>query len=74
MPTKPNMIVKVQISIGREIPSMFIYNEDRSVQYEGPTPKSIVKEMRGSPKEFFTAYINDKQEIALVEKIAQQDW
>ena len=75
------MIVKVQISQfnSQGITSMYIYNEDRSVEYEGEATEDILTIMNGSPKGFFKATLTkDKkgkgQRIKIIEKADWQNW
>ncbi len=69
------MIVKVQMSLftTASCPQVLIYNEDRTVMWQGDAPKGLKKLMKGEPKKFFYATTKNKN-IILGEEAEWQDW
>lgn len=72
------MIVKVQVSLftSDDIPTVLVYNEDRSHRYEGPIIKGLMKKMNGYPKKFFWANVNLSRPdlIDILEEAPWQKW
>lgn len=69
------MIVKVQISqfSSDGVSRMLVYNESRTVKYEGEVTKEVLLKMKGLPKQFFHSEIKNGERILL--KVAPwQNW
>jgi hypothetical protein len=69
------VIVKVHIPVQVEPPArrMTIYNEDRSLYFEGPVDEDTGAIMQGATKKFFYATIKDGA-LALGEPAPDQEW
>lgn len=61
------MIVKVQLSLSTTAGArqMLVYNQDRSVQFEGDAPPDIVAKMGDRPKAFFEAALGKVGELVI---------
>lgn len=70
------MIVKVQLSqfTSDGIRRVFIYNKDRSVEYDDIVGDEIVKFLKNAPKSFWVAKLNKEKKIVLMRKAAWQEW
>lgn len=69
------MIVKVQISQfssdGKT--RMLVYNEDRTVKYEGEATAEIITKMKGLPKQFFHSEIKNWERL-IQQQAPWQNW
>jgi hypothetical protein len=68
------VIVKVQVSLTTNATVVLIYNEDRSVTYQGDVTPDILDVMGGEPKRYFFAVMNDDMTIGLEDPAPEQDW
>ena len=69
------MIIKIQRSIvtNMPVPQVVIYNEDRSIFWQGPMPEDIKKLMGRYSKVYAKAKIVGT-EVVVDRIIADQDW
>jgi len=69
------MIVKVQISLShtKDFTQMLVYNEDKSILYEGDLTRRVEKLMGDSVKRFFYAKLKGT-EVVLDRKAPWQEW
>jgi hypothetical protein len=69
------MIVKVQISLftNEAKPQVLVYNESRTVMWQGDAPKGLKKLMKGEPKKYFKATTGGKL-IHLGDEVEEQEW
>lgn len=80
VPKAAKFIVKVQLSLNRSPRTVLIYNEDRTVLYQGEASEDVVQLMGNYDKEFFFAELvpdpksEDAQLIKLHELAPRQDW
>ena len=74
------MIVKVQISLTTSAetndPWMLVYNEDRSVRFEGPADPEIVRKLGKHKKAFMNAFQLEDSTLDLYpdELLPDQGW
>ncbi len=71
------MIVKVQASLATNDPRgqlALIYNEDRTVEWCGPVSDEILAQLKGEPKAFFYAFLDDKGVIQIKNPAPWQEW
>lgn len=70
------MIVKVQVSLAtsHRQKRVLIYNEDRSVQWEGALTEEIAMITLGRPKSYFEAILHKDGKLEFMEKVEDQDW
>jgi hypothetical protein len=70
-----SFIVKVQVSLDTNLPvqQVLVYNEDRSVLYQGDITPEIVQHMDGCFKAYFYAHIDGK--LIVLDRLAPvQEW
>lgn len=69
------MIVKVQISLesSDDLCRVLVYNQDRSVTFEGPATPKIIELMAQEPKKFFRAAIKG-HDISLQAEVEDPGW
>ena len=72
-------IFKVQLSLAttESRRQCMIYNEDRSLQWQGDAGKLLVGDMKGRNKAFFYGFINKKRQIEICTKggpLPDQGW
>lgn len=67
-----NFIVKVQVSTDRK--SILVYNEDRSINWQGEAEPSLLELMGDNAKGFFRASIGSDMKIAIDGPASWQDW
>ena len=70
------MIVKVQVSLftTEAARQVLIYNEDRSITYQGDVTPEILDVMDGERKRYFFAVMNDDKTIGLEDPAPEHDW
>lgn len=71
------MIVKVQVSLAtsHQNPQVLVYNEDRSVRYEGDADVELLLKMDGRPKMFcVAALVNGELELYPEAEVGEQGW
>lgn len=69
------MIVKVQTSITTTGPTqrVLVYNEDRSILYEGGINEDMLETMKGRLKAYFEAEVT-KDGLEIGDEVPPQDW
>ena len=68
-------IIKAQISlypIGGG--TCLIYNKDKSIHDQMPTPKYLVTILRGQPKGYFWATRSKNGIVTIIDTAPEQDW
>jgi hypothetical protein len=70
------VIVKVQVSLftTESAQQVLVYNEDRSVMYQGDVTQDILDAMGGAPRRYFFAVINDDNTIGIEDPAPEQTW
>lgn len=71
------MIVKVQRSIttSEAVPQVLVYNEDRSLQYQGPLTMEVAEWFEEDEYKFYAdAEIDELGRFALNYRVEEQDW
>ena len=69
-------IVKLQVALEQSMPgprSLFVYNEDRSIEYEGNVTLEVLDKMKDQPKAYFWAWIEEGK-LALGMAAPPQEW
>lgn len=68
------MVIKVQISLSKGPKKVLLYNEDKSVVWEGLASKDLRRLMCGRSKAFFHASIDKNGLVQINEEADEQDW
>jgi len=70
------MVVKVQLSLytNHNTAQVLVYNKNKSVFYEGPATKKIVRMMSGKFKAFFKAKKEKDGSLTLIKPAKNQNW
>lgn len=70
------MIFKVQVSLAtaHPTPRVLVYNEDRTIEWEGGLSDRVSELMRGRFKVFFEGGINHKDQIELFHEVPMEKW
>ena len=73
---RPKMIVKIQASqyTTHETQQMFIYNKDKSVQYQEPLTETIKEALADRSKAYFIVEIIDTNKLIILKEVPTQDW
>jgi len=73
-------IIKIQLSLSGNTPDantggqMLVYNESRSLEYEGDTTPEIKKLLDGRPKAYFIGYLNEKKQLVVGKEVVDPGW
>jgi len=65
------MIVKVQQALNDN--KVLVYNEDRSIFWEGKMSKEVKEKMNGRTKGYFNAEMIDTK-VSINEEVEEQGW
>ena len=70
------MIVKVQQSIQttEKTKQILVYNQSRTIEYQGDITEEIKEMMKGRLKVFFKAKLSPENQIILIKEVKEKDW
>jgi hypothetical protein len=76
MNSRQSLIVKVQLPIttNQEVPHMFIYNKDRSVELFTPVTERFANELKKFPHKGYYKAVLVKDGVRIGDQIKAQDW